>query len=333
VGRGLSRRKDAKEFEAKARSIIEQDEGPLMTEEDEDEGSDLQEESVDFGPTVTEGSLDDIIGRIGEGPKTESELAEEDDYYDDVGSDYDGKASLESSSAHGASAISASDSLVEDYAAPAKAEKGTANVQSESGQMADQEMSTDEAEDEDLQGHDAQDVAGEDSDKSGGRSDNDRSSQAHDDNDGEGRASAGAALSRASASSCIADGNEFLERRKLEQEREKEGSGAENKYTGGPTRVYSGLQDGRPIKLWEGEPPRGIPLPEYEPLYGGPPLRAGEHAGEGGAGEGGDGCSRVEFDECEIPLAAGEDGFTAAAAAAEGTSDGDDADQTERNLR
>jgi len=74
AGEQGSRRADTKSFQAKARSLIEREDGPLQEKEDsDDEGGQQVTELDDFdlNKLVTEGSLDAVWAK--EGPKTLSE--------------------------------------------------------------------------------------------------------------------------------------------------------------------------------------------------------------------------------------------------------------------
>ena len=74
AGEQRSRRADTKSFQAKARALIEREDGPLQEEEDSDDEGGPQVEQVDdfdLNKYVTEGSLDAVWGK--EGPKTLSE--------------------------------------------------------------------------------------------------------------------------------------------------------------------------------------------------------------------------------------------------------------------
>ena len=74
-GEQVSRRADSKSFQAKARALIEREDGPLQKKEDSDDesGQATEMDDFDFNKFVTEGSLDAVWAGTKEGPKKLSE--------------------------------------------------------------------------------------------------------------------------------------------------------------------------------------------------------------------------------------------------------------------
>jgi hypothetical protein len=160
-----SRRKEAKKFQAKARSIIEQEEGALQHVEDEGEsnedeegggetqgstveGSKVEEEEIDLSQYVAQGSLEAAFGsNYGkEGPRTESEAQEVSDpeRYRDVDSaesEYDSRDTSNEDDLNAESADGAEGEEEDER----NAAKGRPAQQQGSEEEQDETISTDEA--------------------------------------------------------------------------------------------------------------------------------------------------------------------------------------------
>ena len=309
------RRKDKKEFHAKARSIIEQEEGTLISEDEqeEDEGSDVQEESMDFEPIVTAGSLDDVFQESKEGPKTVDELADSADVISGM-SDFEGRASRDSSSVENTAAADSDeeDSLIEDWVAPEKGEQDAVEVKGRSQRERDEEMSTD-----DTSADEGPDLPENENEAESSSKQESVQGSGHDYDDGAGQDEYDSLTMRGpdwgKNGSCLAEGSQFLGSLRQERARDKGGVPADDNYKGGPTSVYSGLKDGRRVEQWQGKLRSSMTV--YEPLYGGPPAGARDGLGE-----------EAPFDETVIPVADVGDSVTV------GGGD-DDATAAERNLR